>query len=144
MPRGYPDWFGQPQFPKYGAIKSITGETIVERDVLTNVFSITGKGKIDSGRAWYSPYLGFFTAYFNLKIDGVSIWSNFIDHMKQLGCYAGSGQALFLLSYDSVLGLYTIGIRGDITFETSFILQTKQYTNTDLTCHYDVLYTLIE
>jgi len=144
MPRGYPDWFGQPQFPKYGAVKNLSGSTLVPSGVETEVFSIIGKGKIYYGWIYYLTLYDSSSAYYAPIIDGTRVWRYIIDHMRQRGVYADSGYAMFLLCYDKESNLYVTGLRGDITFEKSFILLACQFSGATRNCYYDICYSLIQ
>jgi len=144
MPRGYPDWFGQPQFPKFGAVKNLSSSTLVPSGVWTDVFTINGKGKTYYGRVYYLAEPKPTTAYFELVIDGTTSWQNRLDLMRDRGAFPDPHQPFFLRCFDRFAQVYGIGIRGDITFEKSLTLRAYQASGNNIYCYYNVIYTLIE
>jgi hypothetical protein len=143
MPRGYPDWFGQPQFPKYGGGRRVSGQKTITTVDETTVVEISGKGRIyggimEAGPVGVSPYDST-----KIYIDGsLLIWTSWLDAL-QFKMFPESGTPLYLLCYDTVYPWYEWGIREGITFDNAFKITYKSDSANQRVINYKVFYSLI-
>jgi len=125
MPRGYPDRFGQPQFPSYGIPQRVYASSeFADPNVKKTIIDISGKGKT------YGGVIYFYSAYDNrdclveLEVDDVVIFQQDFKDMLRYRVIDGNGSTVWLTDYDwdGVSGDWAIRINADITFNTSLKL----------------------
>jgi len=116
MARGYPDRFGQPQFPKYGAIRWMAESKLCSEQTLTPLFSIDGAGLIHSAML-YSTDNNFNTSsYFRMAMDEVSIFTMNIAQLLKEGIFNSDVYPFFIVCYDEIYPRYTIGFKPNANF----------------------------
>lgn len=144
MPRGYPDYFGQQMFPKYGALKSISDYHSSSGSGEKTLVNINGKGIVFGGRIWVLSSDARNYDIIRMYIDGESSFSMAMSHMNLYDVDYNSQLPVFLIYYDELNPRYEIGIRSGITFDSNFKLTYYQSNPTAFSIFYDFYYTLIQ
>jgi len=125
MPRGYPDYFGQSIFPKYGTITIDDQVVNCPQGVVTTIHNIEGKGRIYGGAFATGAGTPDTTDELQIIIDGITLfnitmydfWDIFSpveDHLPMRFLYYDTGSPKFRLAYIK-----------DFTYEKSFVIKYK-------------------
>jgi len=123
MARGYPDRFGQPQFPKYGGARSIDIDVTVPASTLQVIAAVNGKGLI---------YWGFVQAACSsnhkldevlLYVDNVLIQQRHFWSLSHKNLINYRRASLYLVQYDVADYYYSVVLSNGITFDTGVKLK---------------------
>jgi len=145
MPRGYPDYFGQSIFPKYGKTRLKTqDDDTVTNNATETVLTITGKGRIFGG--WIKCLVETASNNFWVKlyIDDNIISSDQPALHRFRGIIPGVNAVVVITEYNSVSGIYTFTIGNELTFESSFRIDIYNLTGDNIYIDSDIYYTLVE
>jgi hypothetical protein len=120
MPRGYPDWFGQPQFPKYGSAQSDQGYKIIKESGEKTIFEVISKGRTYGGHIYVFGSGASITDVIHLYVDGKLLLSTTFMYARDYNFSEGYITPLILSCYDTLTPRYAFNINKDITFDLSF------------------------
>lgn len=115
----HPDYFGQPQFPRYGALIREGGHVNTSDTIWYTIFEVLAKGKTYPS--------GLFVANnavegdsLNLVVDGDDIKTVTFSQLKLHGFTGGYYWPFFLSFYDTLAPAFSVTIAPDLTFDKSF------------------------
>jgi hypothetical protein len=123
MPRGYPDFFGQQQFPSYGQLIEIDEEdTSIAVDSEELIYNISAKGRIYSARILLDCLNTYNDSFIRVAIDGYYAAYVGINQLLFEGNYAGDSYPLYITCYryNGTKYYATLGLRDGLTFGYSF------------------------
>ena len=124
MPRGYPDYFGQSIFPKYGSLKVATGSGIsLPNGVEKTVVSISGKGQVYSGFMSISGTVSPVNTSCRVYVDNNLIFAQTIKNMLDHGFTLPDTTLLYVREYNTTNNYALIVVMKGITFEVNFVLK---------------------
>ena len=127
MARGYPDFFGQSIFPKYGTpIHVLKPGTVVLDGATEIVFNIIGKGRTYGGWIrWLGVDSVFRATRLIVTIDAVVMTFLFPDEDLERNISSKVAQAFSLTEYavDDINKQVVYTGEKDWTFEQSFLVQ---------------------
>jgi hypothetical protein len=143
MPRGYPDWFGQPQFPQYGSVSEAKAEITIATGTETTLVTISGKGRIYGGVVLCASGNVKNADYVKLYVDDVLLISICFYDLTWYGLYPDGDSPLYIIRYDETTPKMIAGIRKDITFSKSFKIAWKSDDANSRVVRYRLHYSLI-
>ena len=123
MSKGYPDYFGQSIWPKYGGMINDNGNfDIIGLDTVV-LTSYTGQGVL--------VFLDFEitdddlvgSCSFEAHVDGVPIQIQSLNGFRDEGPQVGNRSPLVCRFADKVTGVYILNMGIDVPFRTSFEIQ---------------------
>lgn len=116
---------------KYGAAQVLDSSLVTTTTGFKTLLNVSGKGIVYGGYV-YAHKTGIDLSGDSLRItiDGTLVPGESFEILLLAGLDKPTGFK-YLLQYDTVNGRFTVGIRGDITFESS--LKIEYYSNTTLT-----------
>jgi hypothetical protein len=120
MPRGYPDWFGQPQFPKYGSARYDNGSEIITEVGEKTILEVITKGRTYGGMVYVYGSGASIHDTVHLYVDGKLLISRGFDNARDYNFSEGYVSPLILAYYDTLTPHYAFNINRDITFDLSF------------------------
>lgn len=144
MARGYPDHFGQPQFPRYGGairVASIGNIAGGESEVLHN---ISAKGQIYGGYVRAYGIGSHESDYVTVTIDGNVLTDRAFDNLLQHNTTSDKQDITYLSRYDIFADDFTLHISNGIIFESSFIVEYKNEDSMAMTYESALYYFSIE
>jgi hypothetical protein len=145
MPRGYPDWFGQPQFPKYGGTyRQAQLVSLLHNGETKTIYEINAKGRVFGGVTFLSTGGDISNIQMRLYIDDQytdemtpsrGIWYNYtIPGIKPL----------ILTYYDTLYDQVTISIGTELPFENNFKVVVYNNAGNDLLVDGELFYNKVE
>ena len=142
MTSGLPDYFRSMR-PRYGGAKGAMGNKTLTANAENTLVSISGKGMIYGGNMRFDGVLLDRWDVIHLYIDDVLFYqTNF--YSLNLAKYTIPGtSAIFIQSYDDVNGLFSIGVSGGYTFESSFKFSITENRGNTPQVFYNIFYALI-
>jgi len=144
MPRGYPDYFGQSVFPKYGTASLEAAMVNAVADDETELIKIEGKGRTYGGVV-ISPDPDLkTTSRVRIYIDDELFFNWSIHSLYLHGFTSMTPLPESILCYDPTSPNYAIGIEKDLTFEQSFALKFDNTAAAVITIAYYMYYSLIK
>ena len=140
MPRGYPDYFGQSIFPKYGVFTKENGTTTIAALSTDTVIKVTDKGRTYGARLHIDESFDVSNCVFRLVIDGTIVYDT-TPAVSLKHNITEEGQAPFYLRrYDSIDNSYTLCLSKDITFEQSLEITFQNVTANSVDVEYYLYY----
>ena len=140
----YPDDFGFPQFPSYGAAAIKEGSTNCPGSGTTTLFTISGKGIAFGGYLYTIDPAANANSAVLIYIDG-ALWMNeLISNLRYNGLGGGVANPLVVTYYDVLDGEFTVALSGNITFMTSLVLKFTNAVASAIVVYFKLAYTLIE
>lgn len=124
-PRGYPDYFGQSIFPKYGTPHRIYNDgDNAPASVKTAIITALGKGKSYGGSIYCYSVWDNRDCIVTLEIDGITTFEMDFEEMTRRAIFDGAGSTVWLSKYvwDTDRLITSLRISPDITFEQSLVL----------------------
>ena len=144
MAKGYPDFFGFPQFPSLGPVVSDSqiGVNCVS-GVMTPVHTILGKGVIMGGIM--RPFGVFLWGpnRVNLSIDGDTVMAWTVTALWEYECYTPAAGPIYLVDYKFYGQSFAFGITPGLTFSESYILSFEHAEGFNKVVPSDLYYTKI-
>ena len=143
MARGYPDYFGQSMWPKYGTPFYQTGSSDVGAGELDWICRTTIQGVLVFASCTISGIdaSADFTIYLDVDDETVSMieYGNAIAN----GILIPTTELWVCVQYDKLAGLYSLILRREVSCRTSFDITLDNFGPTDLhiegaTTHYVV------
>lgn len=133
MPQGYPDFFGQQQFPKFGPYNEhIRLVTEIANTVKATVFNLEAKAFIYSLYLQISNLPALDPVDVLLTIDGDSLLSHTLETLFERNWCVQHGYPLIISRWDVVAkDLSFVGASG-ITISSSFKLELDNDTGGDI------------
>ncbi len=131
------------QRPSYGGAQVSNGSVGFAGGANPTITAISGKGII---------YGGFLTSIgsvsqrldtVRLDIDGTQISLETFRNHQLWGVDQEHSKVTYILKYDNTDFIYTVGLSGGITFETSFTVIYKNNTATLTSLHWEFLFALV-
>jgi hypothetical protein len=119
------------QRPIYGTAQSIYEGYAVSTTGLYTLVNISGQGKTYGGFVRVEGGTDHYEDLIRLKGDGSEFFSGYISNLMERGIGPSSDCPLYILMYDQPNDLYVIGIKGDLTFESSFQVVIDVINNAD-------------
>jgi hypothetical protein len=144
MPRGYPDWFGQPQFPKYGSVLYVSGQTSVTETTEKTIVEITAKGRTYGGHIVVSGANTNTADYVKLYVDSSLLYAVTFGGARGWNYGEGYIPPLILSRYDRLTPEYAFNVNRDITFDSSFRIAYLAKDNNPRIIYYELQYSKIE
>lgn len=144
MPRGYPDYFGQQMFPKYGGAKFTSKYKVITTSGNVEVLAISGKGRIYGGYMYTKDPDSTKNDRFRLRIDGETIPAPDFEALLSYGHISTTDTLLYIIYYDELTPKYVVGLKNNITFDYDFAVLYNKTSANDVTVEVNVYYTLIE
>jgi len=144
MARGYPDYFGQGIFPKYGGARRIAGSKTVNAGNTETLFTVSGKGIIYGGEMFINNTPGHHSDVFTLYVDSVLIYVAQPDVLYANGYLSGVGIPVYITKYDRFTGDFYIVVSGGITFDEEVKVTLKNNGANSVIGEYRLYYTLIK
>jgi hypothetical protein len=148
MAKGYPDFFGQGTFLKYGSTYVDTDSgTIVAADVgtWTEIINISAKGRIYGGIIILQGFNC--AAYARMRLTTLTGTSlvHTPDAMLIQGLEEDGSTIPFVLTlYDRIADRYGVSICGDYTFEDNFTVEiTNQDAGFDMNWEYEIYWSKV-
>lgn len=130
--------------PVYGGLNfEAISSVAIPNSTWTEIKSVTGKGAVISGRAYFGEYFASAQQQFRFKIDGVAAGSYTVENLNSLNYLPGQGSPMFIAFYNDVSYNYKIGFGPGITFETSFAIEAYQNSGAAKTGYTNFFYALV-
>lgn len=124
MAKGYPDFFGQSIYLRYGSINlKEVAEIVNPPSYDDNLVNIAAKGKIAGGYLLFSTADDLQEWVLKLTIDGVTVFEDSIITLFEDYVLEDPVTVINFQKYDTLNGKYVIGFNDNISFESSFLLE---------------------
>jgi hypothetical protein len=143
MSRGYPDFFGQQQFPSYGPFSILQGFTECPTGVFTDVFEIIGKCRLYTGILTTPESVINGDLWLKITVDSTVMSFSSMYSKRQYSIYENVNQILTLVHYEPIMNKYTFQLKEGITFGQSFKVSINPSAAGSLSVAYDVSYSRI-
>ena len=145
MAKGYPDFFGYPQFPSIGpVVVDYFVSAAVVSGVVTTIHSITTKGQILGG---FCRPLGDYTGWpfeLTLSIDGETAISFQPSDLYGGRVYDSKIAPIYLIDYADGGVNFTFGFSPGITFVNSYLFTLEHNEGANRTVQSWLYYTLLK
>lgn len=121
MARGYPDFFGQSIFPKFGALTYVDlASGVVAPGNWATVVDVSTKGQIHSCLIAIQEIGGTSEAVsIKVTVDGLELFNWNVVALKNYALDKNRSWLAYLVLYDTETPLYGISLSDSITFEQS-------------------------
>lgn len=140
MARGYPDFFGQQQFPSYGPFTILEGNTLCTAGAFTDIFEIVGKGRLYTAVFFTIEAVVSGDPQFKLTIDDFTISFAGNSLLRNYGIFEQANDLITLLYYDKPNQDYCWQIKEGLTFGQSLKLSGFPNSVDDMLITYRVSY----
>lgn len=129
MARGYPDYFGQSIWPKYGTMfQDFSGAVTVAKDATETINTITGQGSILCGYVYLLGKAYFPVGIVKLTIDDTEITSLNINSVEPNVFNRDYPYPLWF-HYADLLSLEcSLGVREGVSWRSSIVVTVKNST----------------
>jgi len=135
MPRGYPDYFGQSIFPKYGGFKTYQHSELNLSSVnYTTIVNVTAKGKIYDGYLCFVGTAMDVFAKLKVTIDGAVTQETTLDFLLNRFWSFSNRGILNIIAWNDEDEYYYVQVGKDITFEQSYKIEAKGTNDNSLNC----------
>ncbi len=114
----YPD-FSSYLIPRYGAPTMLQDIVPVNDSTLTQVALISGTGRLYAAHLWLQDEIGAQDSYFEIILDGVTVFDLAFETIFARGIYEMSGLSVYLVKYDTVNGWFGVVTGMFVLFESS-------------------------
>lgn len=142
MARGHPDYYGLPIFPKYGTAYRDSAIVSLTLAAYEEVTEILGQGRIYGGKFWSTSADATENVALRLYIDEILIQQDSFEQLRGMGLDHKAPTPLYLLMYDKDDPWFTMGIRGDLTFQSSIKLEAIGVAGKTVVVSSTIYYTL--
>jgi len=143
MAKGYPDFFGIPQFPGYYAATFTDTIHVASDNVKQAIHTVTGKGVAYYAQLWCTEG-GFNTAHsIYLYVDGIEGHGWGVDSLVREVSLVRPAGLFYTTHWDNVNERYLVEINGPIPFSTSFALWFQRIGTTQITLRASTLCSMV-
>lgn len=140
MAKGYPDFFGQSIFLKYGPFKTEWAEVTVDNVSTADIVSIETKGTIQGGYLFTNDADAGKEDSVILEIDGIEIVKTAFQYLFLYGYDLNIYAPIILVEYDRDSPVFTVLLKDKIPFDTSVVLAYKNVGFNDVTVEAAIYY----
>lgn len=129
MSRGYPDFFGQSVFTKYGQFYHDYDDNMGIVDGENYEFiEILGKGMIYSQMLYFTNVSNPALAYLGFEIDGLTAMEYYFNDFIVKGLTGLSDFQINAMRYDTSGQVFSFALKGGFTFDFQFRSYVKNET----------------
>ena len=144
MPTGYPDYFGQSIFPKYGTWTQKQGITQVPALDEQRVFIIEARGRVHFGQFLEQGSNSDAGDQYFLYVDGELVEENSIATILKTRPTKSPFPVLSVFYYDPDTPLFGISLAHDLPFEKSIELQFTSDAGVIVPVGFNIFYSILE
>ena len=127
MPRGYPDYFGQSIFMKYGSAQRAAYDGYVTANTENNIITISGKGRLYGGYLYTDQGTNQKNDRVRVYVDGVMIFSLMWEGLYTQNTTTGTPSPVSLTRYDIGSQGFAMVFGGNITFDSELKITYGEY-----------------
>jgi len=141
--RGYPDYFGQSIFPKYGGAKEVSGSKTVTANTENTIVEVSGKGVLYSGGLYAQGSDKCKDDRVRIYIDNVSIVTISFTALLTRGLVIVPNDIVTLTYYSDIEFKYHVSFLREVTFDEGFKITYEEKSGRTPTVSCGVRYALI-
>jgi hypothetical protein len=140
MAKGFPDYFGQSVWPKYGQMVKDTGFSVFFGAGVATLTTHTGQGVLALGNMKVHGLVPSDLAHFTLKVDG-RIWHYvYLADFTKYGIFPGTMGPFVARSVRVDDPQYFLELSQPIVYGLSFDLDFHSVAGSDFTVDYDFIH----
>lgn len=118
MAKGYPDYFGQSIWPKYGTPTFTTISQAGIGNTETTILEITSQGVLRIAHFYGDQADENGSSFLRLYIDGTSVWYASLAQMLTIYGAPQKGMPFILTSMNYVTGIWAVVLDQDVPFRS--------------------------
>jgi len=141
MAKGFPDYFGQSIWPKYGTM--LTDDELVAGvapGATATILYVTGQGQLRNASLFINGMGNPASIYILITVDGVLVYANPLYTIMYYFGDTPSDVIAQCTLYDIVAGIYSIVINREIPFVSSFKVEILNNSILALTDFAEIYY----
>ncbi len=142
MSKGTPDYYRTVREIR-GAAKALEGGETAVANSEKDLGSVSGKGVIYGGVIYAVEAASQKNSQARLYIDDVMITQSSFQTLKEKNLTIEHSYPLYLRQFDEVNYQYSVGVSGNITFETSFKITYREEHGATPSVGFEVIYALL-
>lgn len=129
--------------PKYGGALSAGGAEVMPANEELSLALITGKGMIYGGYIWVDYSASQAEGLVSLYVEGTLILAIDLLDLKKFCIDRAWAGPFYIMNYDDVDFIYSLGVSYGLTFESSFEFRYTERDGGTPIVYFDIVYALI-
>lgn len=144
MPTGYPDYFGQPSFNRFGPARELQDDDDINGISTKTIFEASGEGISYGGYIWITDPDHDDSNDIQIFVDGVRLFFAAVDNQYQRNLWLGVPTPISMFYYDPDAPVWGYAIAPGITFKTSLSVKYVNRVAVEVEYFYHFSYALVE
>lgn len=140
MARGYPDYFGQSIWPKYGTTITANGSEDINHGDEEFITDLTLQGILHRESIHLSGLGNLGEVMLIVFVDGAAVFGEYVKDIYTDGMLSGSGAYIALGCWNVIAGIAAVNFLRDIAFRSRWLVSVYNASGAVITVKYEVSY----